>query len=116
MAIFGGKKTTNKEVGDSSPQATEARPRVLRLGERMSLMLARFDIDDKEDLAKQLVEMLELKPSESLLEKGRMVLGADITKVEGFRLEILAQIAKDRNFTEPEDPFPDDFGAPKAGF
>lgn len=109
------KKTANTKVPSARSEAPESTPRSMKLRERISFLLSRFDVDDKESLATQLVEILELRSARILLEKSKKALGEDLTEVAEFRLGVLAQIAKDRDLTIAQDSFPDDFGSPKTG-
>ena len=81
---------------------------------RIMLVLRRFDAEDKEGIARQLVEALELEPRESLMQKAKAALLRDLTEEELFKLHVLERIIKDRQHFEDDD-FPDDMDAPKSG-
>jgi hypothetical protein len=80
----------------------------------ITLALRRFDAEDKVGVARRLVEVLELEPNESLVQKVKDALSRDPTEDEVFKLGVLERIIKDQEYFKRDD-FPDNFGAPKSG-
>jgi len=89
--------------------------------DRIMLVFKRFDAEDKEGIARQLVEVLELEPSEGLIQKTQDALSRDLSEEERFKLHVLERIIKDRQyfggggFPDDMDAPWDDMGAPKSG-
>lgn len=116
-----GRLPTGNAAGSSAAldgekvQSDEGMVTVERLRARVSSLLSRFDVDDKESLAKELAQVVELRASEALAGKVSEILGEQITDSERFQAQILEKVLKDRAPARKSDPFPDDFGSPKYG-
>ena len=86
------------------------------ISRRIEVLLARFDIEDKGDLARQLVDLLEVGQTETIRQKAKEALDRRLSSEETFRLDTLSRIGKDRDLVS-EGSLPDwsSVGAPKGG-